>query len=132
VKVAVITDDGQTISQHFGRARFFLVATLEEGKLLTTVLREKSGHHTFAQAEPPGQTHTGPHGFDPASQGRHAVMLAAIQDCQVVLAGGMGQGMYQNLQQVGIRPVMTEIRSIEDALQAFAEGRLPEHPERVH
>jgi predicted Fe-Mo cluster-binding NifX family protein len=44
----------------------------------------------------------------------------------------MGEGMYQNLQQVGIRPVMTEIRSIEEALQAFVEGRLPEHPDRVH
>lgn len=132
VKVAVITDDGRTISQHFGRARFFLVATVEDGKPLTTELREKSGHHTFAQTEQPAHTHTGPHGFDPASQGRHAQMLAVIEDCQVVLAGGMGQGMFENLQQAGIRPVMTEIRNIEEALQAFAEGRLPEHPDRVH
>jgi predicted Fe-Mo cluster-binding NifX family protein len=132
VKVAVITDDGQTISQHFGRARFFLVATVEDGKLLTTELREKSGHHTFAQAEQPAHVHTGPHGFDPASQGRHAQMLAVIQDCQVVLAGGMGQGMYQGLQQAGIRPVMTEIQSIEEAVRAFVEGKLPEHPDRVH
>jgi predicted Fe-Mo cluster-binding NifX family protein len=132
VKVAVITDDGRTISQHFGRAPFFLVATVEDGRILSTEMRSKAGHHTFAQAEEPSHGHAGPHGFDPASQGRHAVMLAAIQDCQVVLAGGMGQGMYQNLQQAGIRPVMTEIRSIEEALQAFAEGRLPEHPDRVH
>ena len=63
MKVAVITDDGRTISQHFGRARFFLVATVEDGKLLTTELREKSGHHTFGQAEKPAHIHTGPHGF---------------------------------------------------------------------
>jgi predicted Fe-Mo cluster-binding NifX family protein len=132
VKVAVITDDGRTISQHFGRAPFFLVATVEDGRVLGTEMRQKAGHHTFAQAGEPHHAQAGPHGFDPASQGRHAAMLAAIQDCQVVLAGGMGEGMYQNLQQVGIRPVMTEIRSIEEALQAFVEGRLPEHPDRVH
>ena len=54
------------------------------------------------------------------------------QNCQVVLAGGMGQGMYQNLQQAGIRPVLTELKDIQEALRVFVEGRLAERPERVH
>jgi predicted Fe-Mo cluster-binding NifX family protein len=59
-------------------------------------------------------------------------MLAAIADCQVVLAGGMGQGMYGNLQQVGIRPILTEVEDIQDAILAFIQGRLVERPESVH
>jgi len=31
MKIAVITDDGKTISQHFGRSPYYLVLTIEEG-----------------------------------------------------------------------------------------------------
>jgi predicted Fe-Mo cluster-binding NifX family protein len=132
VKIAAITDDGKTVSQHFGRARYFLVVTIEDGKISAQELREKAGHHTFAPHEAPGHSRPGTHGFDPASRGRHAQMLSAIADCQVVLAGGMGQGMLQNLEQAGIRPFLTEVRSIEQAIHAFLEGKLMDRSERVH
>jgi predicted Fe-Mo cluster-binding NifX family protein len=132
VKIAAITDDGATLSQHFGRARQFLVVTVEDGKIVGQELRGKAGHHTFAPNEGAGHSHAGPHGLDPASRGRHAQMLAVVADCQVVLARGMGQGMYLNLQQAGIRPVFTELKDIQEALRAFGEGKLVERPERVH
>jgi predicted Fe-Mo cluster-binding NifX family protein len=132
VKVAVITDDGRTISQHFGRAPFFLVATVEDGRVLSTEMRQKAGHHTFAQTNEPHHGQAGQHGFDPASQGRHVAMLAAIQDCQVVLAGGMGQGMLVQLQAAGIRPVLTEIQDIHEALRALIDGSLVDRSERAH
>ena len=132
MKIAAITDDGQRLSRHFGRARHFLVFTVEEGKLMGSELRDKAGHHTFAPHEEADHGHAGPHGLDPASRGRHAQMLAAIADCQVVLAGGMGQGMYLNLQDAGIRPVLTEMLDIREATQSFLEGRLVERPESVH
>lgn len=132
MKIAAITDDGTTLSQHFGRARYFLVVTVEDGKIVGQELRDKAGHHTFAPHEAAGHGRPGSHGLDPASQGRHAQMLAAIADCQVVLAGGMGQGMYGNLQQVGIRPILTEVEDIQDAILAFMQGRLVERPESVH
>jgi predicted Fe-Mo cluster-binding NifX family protein len=131
VKIAAITDDGQTLSQHFGRARYFLVVTVEDGRIVGQELRDKAGHHIFAPHEAAGHGHPGSHGLDLASQGRHAQMLAAIADCQVVLAGGMGQGMLQNLEQAGIRPVLTEVRGIHDAIRAFIDGRLVERPERA-
>lgn len=132
MKIAAITDDGRTISQHFGRARYFLVVSVEDGKIVGQELRDKAGHHTFAPHEAPGRARPASHGFDSASQGRHAQMLAAIADCQVVLAGGMGQGMLQNLEQAGIRPILTEVRSIEEAVHAFLEGKLMDRSERVH
>ena len=132
MKVAVITDDGRSISQHFGRAPFFLVATAEDGRILSTEMRQKAGHHTFAQTDEPHHGNPGPHGFGPTSQGRHAVMLAAIQDCQVLLAGGMGQGMYVQLQAAGIRPVLTEIDDIHEALRALIDGSLVDRSERAH
>jgi predicted Fe-Mo cluster-binding NifX family protein len=131
VKIAVITDDGETLSRHFGRARQYLVATVEEGRVLGTELRDKAGHHSF---NPSDQPHGGggAHGFDPASRDRHARMLATIADCQVLLAGGMGQGMYLALEQAGIRPVLTEVDDIRQAIRGFLEGRLVERPDLAH
>ena len=33
MKIAVITEDGTTISQHFGRAPLYVVVTVEGGKI---------------------------------------------------------------------------------------------------
>jgi hypothetical protein len=30
--IAVISDDGRTVSQHFGRARYYVVLTVENGQ----------------------------------------------------------------------------------------------------
>jgi hypothetical protein len=63
---------------------------------------------------------------------RHASMAQAIADCQVLLCRGMGYGAYQSMQQFGIVPVVTDEADIEAAVQAYIEGRLQDHPERLH
>lgn len=132
MKIAAITDDGQTLSQHFGRARYFLVVTAEAGRMVSRELRDKAGHHTFAPNEGAGPSHAGPHGFDPASRDRHGRMLAAIADCQVLLAGGMGQGMYAALEQAGIRPILTAESRIEEAIRHYLDGTLEIRPDLAH
>ncbi len=36
MKIAAITDDGKTISLHFGRAQQYLVATVENGQIVSS------------------------------------------------------------------------------------------------
>ena len=133
MKIAAVSDDGVTISQHFGRALFYVVITVEEGQIIGREIREKMGHAHFA-----GEHHHGHgadprgHGFDPAAQSRHARMIEAIADCDVLLARGMGTGAYESLRQAGIRPVITDIARIDDAVQAYLEGKLEDHPEWLH
>jgi predicted Fe-Mo cluster-binding NifX family protein len=133
MKIAAVSDDGVTISQHFGRAPFYVVITVEEGQVTGREIREKMGHAHFAgehyyerSADPRG------HGFDPAAQSRHARMIEAIADCDVLLARGMGAGAYESLRQASIRPIITNIARIDDAVQAYLEGRLTDHPEWLH
>jgi hypothetical protein len=59
-------------------------------------------------------------------------MFAAIPDCEIVLARGMGQGAYRGLEQMGARPVLTDIAEIEAAAQAIIDGTIEDHPERLH
>ncbi len=141
MKIAVVTDNGETISNHFGRASHYMVVTVEEGKITDQEMRVKSGcggghghghghgSHGHHHDHEHGHDHHHDHGHGGDS---HHKQLAGITDCEVVMARGMGQGMYQNLQQVGIRAVMTDIAPIQDAITAFIEGRLDEHPELVH
>jgi predicted Fe-Mo cluster-binding NifX family protein len=48
MKIAAITDDGKTISLHFGRAPYYQVLTVENGQILERELRNKLGHTYFA------------------------------------------------------------------------------------
>jgi predicted Fe-Mo cluster-binding NifX family protein len=131
MKIAVITDDEKTISQHFGRAPYYLVATIENGQLVARERRDKLGHAHFSN-EPHVQQPGEPHGFDPASQDRHARMAVAIKDCEVLLCRGMGAGAYESMKQAGIRPIVTDISGIDEAVQAYLEGKIVDRTDRLH
>ncbi len=137
MKIALVSEDGITISQHFGRAPYYVVVTVENGQIVGREMREKLGHAQFAGQH--GHSHEAHehsagqgHGFDRAAQDRHSRMAAAIADCEVLIARGMGAGAYHGLQQAGIRPIITDISTVDEAVRALIEGRLIDHPERLH
>jgi transcriptional regulator with XRE-family HTH domain/predicted Fe-Mo cluster-binding NifX family protein len=132
MKIAIITDDGKSISQHFGRAPYYLVLTIEEGKVVHQEMRDKMGHNQFSaahhQAEPDGAGH----GLDSASHNKHVSMAETIADCKALLCGGMGMGAYESMRRLNIQPVVTNLRDIDAAVQAFIEGKLIDHTELLH
>jgi predicted Fe-Mo cluster-binding NifX family protein len=133
MKIALITDDGQTISQHFGRAPYYLVVTLEDGKEVQREMREKLGHNHFASSEQGEHHHSSDqHGFDPASHNRHTGMAQAISDCQVIICGGMGAGAYESMRQLNIQPVVTQLRGVDEAIQAYVVGNLKDRTDLLH
>ncbi len=130
MKIAIVTQDGRTVSQHFGRAPYYAILTLEDGAIVERELRSKAGPH-FGGG--PRETHTGsgPHGTSPEAQSRHDQMAQAIGDCSALIAGGMGQGAYDRFAALGLRPVVTEIRSVDAAALAYARGELANRVERL-
>ena len=132
MKIAAITDDGKTISQHFGRAAYYLVATVEDGQIVARELREKLGHAHFSneahEVEDPNQ----PHGFSQGAHDRHGRMAQAITDCQALLCRGMGAGAYHSMQQQGIIPIVTDIPTIDEAVVAYANGQIVDHTDLLH
>ena len=132
MKIASITDDGETISQHFGRASHYLVCTLENGQIIQREMRDKIGHNHFAGEPHEPESHGQKHGFSPEAHDRHAQMAATIADCQAILCRGMGAGAYQSMLNLGIRPVVTDIESIDEAVIAYAEGRIVDHVDKLH
>jgi predicted Fe-Mo cluster-binding NifX family protein len=59
-------------------------------------------------------------------------MAKAIQDCEILLARGMGQGAHISLRSNNIKPVLTDIQDIREAVDAYLAGKLVENPSRVH
>ena len=135
MRIAAITDDGETISQHFGRARHYKVFTVEDGEVVGRELRDKAGHHDFAGQH--GDEHGAGddprgHGFGQGAGRRHAGMIEAIRDCDVVLVRGMGRGAHVALQEAGVEPIVTDIVAIEDAVAAYLRGDIENHVEWLH
>jgi predicted Fe-Mo cluster-binding NifX family protein len=132
MKIAVISEDGTTISQHFGRAPYYVVVTAEDGEVVEKETRDKMGHNSFA-----GQHHddTAPgerHGFGAGAQSRHASMAETIADCKVLIAGGMGWGAYENMTSRGIETIVTDIKTIDEAVKLYLEGKLLNLQQRLH
>jgi predicted Fe-Mo cluster-binding NifX family protein len=123
MKIAAITDDGTTISQHFGRAPYYAVLTIENDQIVNREMRDKLGHRQFVHEE--GHLDDqGRHGFGPGSQNRHAAMASAISDCDVLLCRGMGWGAYESMKQSGVETIVTDISNIEEAVQAYLDGTI--------
>ena len=131
MKIAVVTDDGKTISAHFGRAAYFAVITVEDGRVVGQEMRSKpshDGHHHHQGAAEIQLVDAG------ASQpgDLHGRMAAAIPDCEVVISRGMGNGAYAGFRDAGVRAVLTDVREIDEAIRQYLSGELTDHPERLH
>jgi len=133
MKLAFATADERTISRHFGRAPYYLVVTIDDGKIVGRECRDKANHGQFAH-EPHDHDHDSHagHGHGPAAQGRHAQMAATIGDCQVVVCGGMGNGAYLSLQERGLQPIVTDITSVDEAIEIYLKGGLVNRIDRLH
>ena len=124
-KIAAVTEDGQTLSSHFGMAPEYLVFLVEGGRILSEEKRLKPHH----QRHP--DHHVADHGAAGHGATSHADMFAPIADCQALLCGGMGSPAYQKALQAGLEVVLAE-GEIRPALQAYLEGRLSSDLRRIH
>ncbi len=133
MKIAVVTEDGQSICRHFGRAPYYMVADVQDGKIVTWETRNKAGHHGMGGGcHEDAACHDGKHGMDAESQNKHAGMLANILDSQVLIAGGMGYGAYESLKSAGIEPIITDSELIEEAVDLYLAGSLVNLVDQLH
>jgi predicted Fe-Mo cluster-binding NifX family protein len=131
MKIALVSDDEVTISQHFGRAAYYVVVAVEEGKIVGKETRAKAGHRTFAP-QPHGPAPGERRGYAPGSETKHQAMADSIADCDALITGGMGWGAFEHLKTSGIEPVVTDVADIEEAALAYAGGSLPNLMDRLH
>ncbi len=133
MKIAAVSEDGVNVSQHFGRAPYYVVLTVEGTTIVSRETRSKeAGHHASATEEHSRPTRGERHGCDAGSQPKHRRMAETIADCEALIAGGMGYGAYESLKGYGVRPIVTDVGDIREAVLRYAKGNLPDLRERLH
>lgn len=115
MKIAIVSDDQVNISHHFGKAHGFVVCSIEDNKVTGKEYRENIGKNT-------GQ----------CGSCNHAAMINNVKDCDVVISYGMGHGIYADLLDKGIKPIVTDENTIDEALGRFLEGHLKDNVEKLH
>lgn len=100
MRIAVSCDDLATVACHLGRAPLFLVYDLEDGK---PVLKEQrlNQHASHSQSRGACPNHA-EHHHD------HTDLLAAVSDCAMVVARGMGRRLAADLEARGIKPAIID------------------------
>jgi len=133
LKIAVVSENEQTISQHFGRAPYYIIQTVENGKVVKQEKFERGAAGTCACGHSEEEEHHhSSHGSDPESSAKHNKMVDPIADCQVLIAGGMGYGAYDALKSRGLQVFITAEHSIQRAVELFSAGKLDNLMERLH
>jgi predicted Fe-Mo cluster-binding NifX family protein len=120
--IAFVTDDGLTISSHFGRALYYEIITLEAGKVIERKRIGKVGHHSFA----PHEQGEGDHAH------KHELMTAPLTGVSTLVARGMGMGAQQHLLVSDIEPILTDLHTIDEAMAHYLSGTLVHDPGRLH
>lgn len=116
MRIAVPTDDGVSIAEHFGRCAAFLVFEIGNGQITSRQTRSNQAHECHGGAG--GEAH------DCGAQG-HGGIVSRIGDCQAVVCGGMGQRAAEALRAGGILPVIAQPGGpAEVAVLAYAAGTL--------
>jgi predicted Fe-Mo cluster-binding NifX family protein len=124
MRIAVASDDGVSISGHFGRCAGFVIFEIADQKAIRVEQRQNSGGHHGSQGDCTHPGHEHEHDRGHANHG-HESFLMALQDCQAIICRGMGRRAIADLTARGIRPaIVTEDMPAHEAAEQYARGSL--------
>lgn len=120
MKIAVPTNDGASISAHFGKSSAFLVFDVQSGQIAGSTLRPNNGCH-------PHQSHD--HACDGHGRSSHADhhtgIVSTLAGCDLVICSGIGQRAVDALAVAGIKPVfVSETGPASTIVEAYVKGLL--------
>ena len=121
MKIAIPSDNKEQISAHFGRTRGFMIYEIENNEILSNEYRD----NTFAgHARGEHHDHSHDNSENNHQQHTHSRILNALYDCEVVIAGGMGRRLLDDLSNANIKVFITRETNINNALSAYIQDSL--------
>lgn len=117
MKIAFASDDGRNVSRHLGRAEFYVVVELEEGEISSRRLIGKESNECNCGHHDEGEEHE-------QHAKKHKQIFEPIEDCDLLIAAGMGAGARKHAAELGVKVLLTKIRDVNQALAAYLEGKL--------
>jgi predicted Fe-Mo cluster-binding NifX family protein len=131
MKIAVATEVGSIISDHFGRSPYFTVFEVVEGKIINQSTRQNTFTRHF-RGNHEGHQH-GEHHHSPRGEAHdHDSVAEGLSDCSVVISHGMGRRAWEDLRVRGIEMIVTDETDAEQAARLYLAGNLRDHIEKLH
>lgn len=116
MRIAIPTDDGTSIAEHFGRSAAFLIFETENGHITGRSTKTNHAKHTQGSC---GHNSAG------SKAHSHAGILVALEGCEVVICAGMGSRAAEALKAGGVTEiVVTAPEPAEETVSAFLAGKL--------
>ncbi len=112
MKIAVTSQNRKSITEHAGRCRKFQLFEIGEGRIISKELVELSKEQSFHESSP------------------HEAHPLDVVD--VLISGGMGNGMIRRLGNKGITGVITSQSDPETAVKLYLEGKLQSEEPHQH
>ncbi len=118
MKIAVATNNKETVAGHVGKCKAFLVYEIENEKIKRIELRE----NTFTNHNRDQHQHH--HGYG-GGHG-HGRLVEGLKDCSTLIFKSGGWRMIENLQENNIHPIITDEKIADTAVEKFIKGELEE------
>ena len=112
MKIAVASQNRKTVTGHAGKCRKFWIYQIAGKQVTSRDLLELPIEQSFHESD-----HGQPHPLDGVN---------------VLICGGMGQGLQQRLKQKGILGIATSETDLERAVASWLDGTLPEAAPEDH
>ncbi len=112
MKIAVTSQNRKSITEHAGRCRKFQLFEIGEGRIISKELVELSKEQSFHESSP------------------HEAHPLDVVD--VLISGGMGNGMIRRLGNKGITGIITSQSDPETAVKLYLEGKLQSEEPHQH
>ncbi|WP_448376292.1 NifB/NifX family molybdenum-iron cluster-binding protein [Fervidobacterium sp.] len=149
MRIAIPTDDSRTVEDHFGRAEYFMIVEIENGKEISRSLSENlhaKGHghhghhehhnhheHKHANGHHNGNCdnnecengHEHGHGYSHGHTHGHDEVFASTGDIEAVIAVRIGPHMFEDLKEKNIDVyLVTPNTPIDEAVSKMILGEL--------
>lgn len=119
MKIAIPSDNGSQISRHFGRAKGFIVFTIEE----RVIQNEEFVDNRFTGHSQGLHVNHGHQGGDEHHHS-HQGILQALENCSIVIAGGMGKRLVTDMKSSNKQVFITKEVIARKAVELFLEDKL--------
>lgn len=106
VVISVADEEGRRLSEHFGRAPYFAVIEIDEGRVIDRKVIPNTSEHFGGYGRPPDR-------------------LLSLQP-DAIITVGMGPRALSRFQEAGVAVLQAEGLDVEENLRRFLEGSLRE------
>ena len=128
MKIALATDDRQYIAKRTGRAKEFVIYTIENGKIQNIEFKEnlhkhyhdhdEEHEHSHRHGRKHKHQHTGHHKHEHGAH-HHDEVVEVLKDVDVLLYKALGKYMRQDMLDAKINVKRTSKEMLEEAIREF-------------